>query len=232
MTLSLLTATASIDGGETMPCSVECEVERIDVSTAFATKPDPNWELVDEAGHFHAYDHGGDLPTLKAVESAQPCTGVCDHDCEGWSITEYHCGLCDVVIEPRRIPDGMFRTIPGRSRWTVTVQGEAPRGQRVSIVVRVGETTYFGFGQVHSTSDWGLGDKAHATAVLDCGPFARKGKPPRPPQSVESVVAKVRAIALRFGEGLGVREALLAAIEPEDPPLASSPTSLAAGDGG
>lgn len=64
--------------------------------------PDPAWAFTDAAGHFHAYDSDGKLPTLTRVLNHVDCDGSCGGVCDGagYSRTEYQCPLCDEYVVP------------------------------------------------------------------------------------------------------------------------------------
>src|SRR5258706_15982310 len=61
-------ATVSINGAEPVEAQFAIEIERIDVTTLGHSEPDMAWEFTDSAGHFHAFDHEGKLPTLVSRE--------------------------------------------------------------------------------------------------------------------------------------------------------------------
>lgn len=64
--------------------------------------PDPAWTFTDAAGHFHAYDSDGKLPTLNMVATHLDCDGTCGGVCDGdgYSRTDYQCLLCDEYVVP------------------------------------------------------------------------------------------------------------------------------------
>lgn len=143
--------TVSLNGAAPVPCQLSIQTDQIDVSTFTASKPDPSWEFVDAAGHFHAFDHEGNLPTVARREElirAEPDAEELDDD---WDVSEYTiihmvCALCGERIEPRRVPDNPYRTIPGRTSYTVTLHSPIPDG-RFSVVVRLTDKVWFGFGE-------------------------------------------------------------------------------------
>jgi len=117
------TLTASIDNGPPFPATLTVETEQIEIQSMLATKPDKNWEHVDHAGHFHAYDDHGKLPTLETRVEQVPCSGECGNwDCDGYTVTHYHCLICGEEVEPKRLPDSGPKFIPGPTRWTVEVE--------------------------------------------------------------------------------------------------------------
>lgn len=109
--------------------------EHIDVTTL--TEPDPNWTFVDAAGHIHAYSKDFNLPTLRRVEvdaEQAPDDEFSAHfvadesDDDSWdefgddteyTITEYHCVLCDETVVPgaRSTVGRKFKL--GRYSWRV-----------------------------------------------------------------------------------------------------------------
>jgi len=129
----------SVDNGPQVPGTIVVEQEWIDVTSATATKPDPAWEFHDAAGHFHAYDVDGKLPTLEPRSRHIDCPGehvspeYDDDDCEGYDVVEYFCPICDEMVEPRRLDDSGTKTIPGRKSWTATVRTEVPRDTKVTV---------------------------------------------------------------------------------------------------
>ena len=173
--------TASINGGKPVPCGLSIEVDRIDVSTLTASKPDPSWTFVDAAGHFHAFDHDGQLPTivrreeLVVVESDEQEDGDDDFDeySEGsYTITHQDCALCGEEIKPSHVPDNPHRTIPGRTSYTLTLNSQLPAG-RFSVVVRTPERMFFGFAEGRMThAERGPTGAMVSTYEAWCGPMS------------------------------------------------------------
>jgi hypothetical protein len=91
-----------------------------------ADVPDPAWTFTDSAGHFHAYDSDGKLPTLSAVLTHVDCDGSCGGICDGdgYSRTERQCPLCDEYVVPatRR---GLVR-VDTRSDPLMTIEVTGP----------------------------------------------------------------------------------------------------------
>jgi hypothetical protein len=172
--------TVSINGGQPLACSVRFEQDMIDVSSLTASKPDPAWQMVDAAGHYHAWAKGGQLPTLTIVEVPEPCE-ECDDDeddepCEGHTRTEYQCRLCHQVIEPRTVPDEAARNrrIPGRSNHIILIDGltDQPPPETtglVSVKVTAGAKTMFGPGYATRLSAIPQGDLTHLVLRIDAG---------------------------------------------------------------
>lgn len=161
MTVIARGLTVSINGGEPLTCTVEVEQSWIDVSTDIATRPDPGWEHTDPAGHYHAHDKAGDLPTLKPTQVHVLCTGGCaaadddDETCEGYTVTEYRCALCGAQVQPRYVPDreARSRQMPGRTQWTVTIDGFNGSVPQIgsgpcSVKIEGGARTRFGLAQI------------------------------------------------------------------------------------
>lgn len=61
--------------------------------------PDENWELIDAAGHVHAW-RGKKLPTLRWVKTGTRWVGD-DYDACEYDVGEYRCRRCGEVVEPR-----------------------------------------------------------------------------------------------------------------------------------
>jgi hypothetical protein len=138
--------------------TINIEYEQLYVGTiAEPTKPDPSWEFVDAAGHFHAYDIDGKLPTLVAKTYADDSSGgdlEPDDDPDGewddqpWSITVDACRICGEHVTPGRIPAARVDYMPGRMHWTVTVARYLPVGGNVTVRIDMGATMAFGVGLV------------------------------------------------------------------------------------
>lgn len=179
--------TVSINGGEPLPCDLQVERQMIDVSTATARKPDPSWTFVDSAGHFHAFDHEGQLPTISRREEyiqveREPDCLLDDLDPDeyvdfGYSVLHVECGICGEEIKPHYVPDDPNRVIPGRVAYTLTIRGDVPP-DRFSVLVDTPTKVFFGFGQSF-TAHWdGPGRPTHEVV---CGPMSWRPKP-KPPE--------------------------------------------------
>lgn len=149
-----------VDNRDAVKGTLEMGVDEIDVTTLGATKPNLAWEYTDPAGHFHAWDREGTLPTLdKHTRHVEWCSGLHftggedeDEERACYDVTFYACKICAAEVEPARIPDLDRKFIPGRSWWTVTVETLEPLefGARVSVVLSAGDgaARYFGVAQV------------------------------------------------------------------------------------
>ncbi len=118
---------AHINDGAPVPATLTIEREHVDVTTRW--ERDPDWTHTDSAGHFHAYDQDGKLPTLDKESTPAPCDGTCGGACggEGYTHTTYRCGLCREVVEPQIRP-GRRKTIPGRYDIEIVVDTHVDRG--------------------------------------------------------------------------------------------------------
>lgn len=144
---------ARINNGVPMECDFRVETDSIDVTTLYGhSEPDPAWVFVDDAGHFHAFDQDGKLPTLVervAEWDREPgwfSEDDYDEDLRRWMA----CVLCGEEIKPqyRYVPPPSGRQfMPGRTSYYLTVHGEVPRGERFSVVITASNAVWFGFGQ-------------------------------------------------------------------------------------
>lgn len=118
----------TVNNGEPIPGYLIIDQGYETVWSATATKPDPDWTFIDDAGHFHAYAADGKLPTLRGEQRHVSCDGSCGGLCddEGYSETEWHCLICGVPVIPRRVPDSQSRRIPTLTTWTVELRTERP----------------------------------------------------------------------------------------------------------
>lgn len=134
-----------------------------------AQMPDPTWTFTDGAGHFHAYDSAGKLPTLGRVVTHLDCDGTCGGVCdgEGYSKIEYQCPLCDEYVKPRTVRGQ--RHVSGPTIYTAQASG--PRDlmdlheQVVSFTCEAG---YFGSGTliVTGVTSSSTHDEVHIEVVL------------------------------------------------------------------
>jgi hypothetical protein len=205
-TLTGTDITVSIDGGEPLPCELRVERQVIDVSSATARKPDMSWTFVDKAGHFHAFDHEGNLPTIvRREERVQPDfedeeDRDTDDDFYGdydYSVTHIECTLCGEKVEPQYVPDYPQRLIPGPTEYTLTVRGAVPQG-RFSVVVTTPKRLFFGFGQ--STSASWASVTYEPTHEVVCGPMSWRPAPEPPEEPRPDVWAEQRCVFCRGGE--------------------------------
>ena len=130
-----------IDNGPEIDGVLNIDVEQIDVTVMTKTTPDLTWELVDDQGHFHAWDSEGNLPTLEARSEHVECGCSGDEDdCDGYDITIRFCAICEQVIEPAVIvthPLGR-EYAQGRKTWEVIAYADLEQGQKVSVRVHSG----------------------------------------------------------------------------------------------
>lgn len=162
-----------INGKGLVEATLDVHTEQIDVTTM--TEPDMNWTLVDAAGHMHAWSKDGTLPTLELKErlvevvpddeftveydnpAAEDPDDEEDWDDEGeFTVTEYHCRICDEVIHPRSHATTSSRYKPGRKSWEVKFRALAEdvfahRSELVSVWTEVdGKMRHFGVGRLVS----------------------------------------------------------------------------------
>lgn len=170
-----------IDNGPLLRANLRVWTDEVEVTTLGATRPDPSWSKVDNAGHFHAWDKAGKLPTLKLHTALEGCPlAHCDHEeCEGWERSWYACVECADPVEPGRLPDPGRKFMPGMSHWSVLVteipwdQAIVLRGRRVSVVFHRGERVQaFGFAMGGPASGE-LGGLAEAI-LHGAGPLAQR----------------------------------------------------------
>lgn len=151
------TVAAYVNGKPLVNCELQLDYQQIDITTEF--ERDPDWTFIDAAGHFHAWTKDGELPTLNGITVEMPCNGQCGNDydepCEGYTRTEYHCRVCDEIVEPgyRRTTERKY--MPGRMIWSVVVTGRHEdlwpfysSGELVSFWMMAKHGTQFGFGVV------------------------------------------------------------------------------------
>jgi hypothetical protein len=179
--LPAATETFSVNGGPAVLGELRIDEQVEWVRSERATKPDPTWELVDEAGHFHAFDEGGKLPTLIATSVPMPCDGSCGGVCggEGYTVTRYTCRACEQEIEPRWIPDMAARTtgvpVPLMKEWTLVLRGDHDLAELPHDRVSIRGQDGFGFGWVadrHMTHD--LHGTAAEVTISGDGPWAKR----------------------------------------------------------
>lgn len=138
--------------------------------------PDYAWTFEDTNGHFHAFDKGGDLPTLNETLRHVDCDGSCGGICrgEGYTTADYTCVLCDEAVEPGSIPGPHSVTLPTPVEWDVALHGNVDPlvsmvGQKV--IVRVvdeaspGEATRIRFGVAIVAAVTADGDAGTATLI-------------------------------------------------------------------
>lgn len=144
MTLAPIAAvTITLDGGPETPGRID---EACDWFEAMV--PDRTWQHTDTAGHWHAFDDDGQLPTLVERRRHVPCDGSCGCDevieresCEGYDVTEQRCRICDAVVEPKWASGSK----PGPRDWTGEVYGYLGRiGDRVLVKAITDHVVLFG----------------------------------------------------------------------------------------
>ncbi|MBO4272370.1 hypothetical protein [Microbispora triticiradicis] len=152
-----MTATASINNGQEWPCDVTIEQDVEYVRSELAMKPDPGWEFIDDAGHFHAFAEDGELPTLNSERVDVPCDGSCGGVCQGEGYTElrWTCRICEQEVKPGYVPDYKARTLgepialPLQAWLTITSTEPVTNSRgEVSVRVRYGDQELFGTGFV------------------------------------------------------------------------------------
>jgi hypothetical protein len=169
-----------INDGPGWPGQLKIEVERIDVSSS-GPKVDERWSFVDAAGHFHAYyEARTPWPTLRKRIEAIPCD--CedhDEDCNGASITHWHCLICDEEIEPGMIPGPHHVSMPGLTSWEVRVQVPAEAvnallDQQVSLRMEQGTHEAWGVAQVSYEFSYTSGDPSVSLTMIGVSPLGRR----------------------------------------------------------
>lgn len=180
---TIIETTVVIDNGPAVAGKLTVETERIDVTSATETRPDPDWEFIDAAGHFHAWstDKDHELPTLDARSEHVDCDfGHSDEDyeCEGYEITVYSCSICAEIIEPATITKTptFRRFVNGLTSWEVVAAVEVEPGKRVSVRIDAGGTTYYGIATV--TGTWWIPDatagQRASTMLVGVSPLGRR----------------------------------------------------------
>jgi hypothetical protein len=157
MSASNVGGAVRIDNGPLCQANLQITVDEVEVTAIGATRPDPGWSQVDEAGHFHAWTKDGTLPTLVVKSERETCDMAHFpwHDEEECTVRErswHECSVCGAIVTPGRVPDSGRKTMPGMMHWQVTVwtmnweDALALQGRRVSITFHRGERVQaFGF---------------------------------------------------------------------------------------
>lgn len=144
-------------------------------------EPDPRWTFVDAAGHFHARDAEGGLPTLEIVSEHVDCDGSCGGQCrgEGYTVGRAFCRICREEVVPGSIPGPHEVVVANRRSWSVFVEdGPVFESRRVSVRVEFeGRPTMFGVAQVESCSG-GIGGGGAKTRLRGEGPLSVMAKAP------------------------------------------------------
>lgn len=192
MSISVSGLTVRINNGAPLPCSLSSETDCIDVSTYTPPRlPNPDWTFVDGAGHFHAFDGDGKLPTLRErrIEHSrrsrrifrQPRSWLnLEWKRRHWYETVLVCDVCGDQISPWWRLGSCHQTVPGLTAWRVRVHEAVQNlgyGVRASLVVDGGSAQYFGFGMITNSLRWGAappGLLSDAWTEFTCYPFARR----------------------------------------------------------
>jgi hypothetical protein len=138
---------ASINGGPEVPADFTVDQHWVDVSCFTPRRvPDMAWTALDDAGHFHAFDHDGNLPTLVRREQYIEFGEYDDGEPAGYSTVRVHCSVCDQEMHPAYllIPAPPEK-VPGRTEYWLTLPAAPPSG-RFSVTVSVPGRTWFGWG--------------------------------------------------------------------------------------
>lgn len=148
----------------------------VETVSTMCPAPDPKWEQVDSNGHYHARNADeDDYPTLKIHVERVECDGSCGGVCEGegFTVTHYHCQVCDEEIEPGTIPGPHVLSMPGLASWQVTVRSTRTLDGTVSVRVVANEsTTLFGVATASGWESDGFG--LVTTTLVGVSPLGRR----------------------------------------------------------
>jgi hypothetical protein len=153
-----------------------------DVETAWTdlAEPDPRWTFVDSAGHFHARNAEGELPTLVSRPEHVDCDGSCGGQCggEGYTAVHWHCAICGEEAVPGTVPGPHEVVVARRRSWSVLVEGGPVFAvERVSVRLEFyGKPTMFGVARVGSSS--GRAGGVADTQLLGEGALSVMAEPP------------------------------------------------------
>lgn len=171
MSTSTSACMASVDGAE--PVAAQIQIRRNDrVEWTNQPKPDPKWQYVDAAGHFHAYDHDGrSTPTLVDRHEHRECDGSCGGVCdgEGYDIVHSFCAICDEEIQPGMTPGPHSFMIEGLMDWEIVVETPLTKPGKVSIVVTAGQWELFGIAEPHRIDAGSDGGRTWLRGVSELG---------------------------------------------------------------
>ena len=175
---TLSSAEIRINDGPPVHGELSIDREIITIRSEIATKPDPTWEYIDSAGHFHACSTRAesDLPTLNRRTEHVDCDGSCGGVCEGegYTVTRFSCAICGEDIEPGRIPFHE-ETISGPESWNITVHTAVPYGERVSVRIVMGGRLWFGIGLATDlTVIRSLHNTTATTTIVGAGPLGER----------------------------------------------------------
>jgi hypothetical protein len=158
----------------------ELEIDRNpQVVWSDSPKADRSWTFVDQAGHFHAYDMDGELPTLENEPEHVDCDGACGGHCEGYSVPHYLCRICREEIHPGSIPGPHQFAMDGPTSWVVRVRGvghfAAQYDDQVSVRILDQEGSLFGVARVHGGSVQGTSPESvtFEAELVGEGPLSR-----------------------------------------------------------
>lgn len=183
-------ATVRINNGDPLPCTLTAETDRIDVSTFTPPRlPNPDWTFIDAAGHFHAFDADGKLPTLRErklehsrrryrrVRNPRSWVRI-EWTHRRWNETVLVCEVCGEQIKPTWRLGSCYQTMPGRTEYRLRVLSMVPCSEdraRVSVVVDSGSAQFFGFAQASGSRMESFGGNlADSWTEFTCYPFARR----------------------------------------------------------
>lgn len=176
--MSFIGSLAKVNGGEPVQSRLVIEDEHIDITTEF--EPDPTWEYVDPAGHYHARSTGDPaFPTLKTLREHVDCDRPAHEDCEGYTRTTYQCLVCEALVEPRHRRTEGRRFMRGMQSWSVEVCQHVEGSERVSVVVNTPQGKRFGFAipagfQAESGPD-GIEVRTHLVGASPLGEWPAPG---------------------------------------------------------
>lgn len=144
--------------------------------------PDPTWEYVDAAGHFHAWAAERKTPTLVTSSRHIDDHGTeCDlgDRCEGYDITVWNCAICGEEIAPAFITRrNATLTFPGLTSWTVeAVVLDAELIGAESVTVRLGGEDRERFGRAAVTGWRADGDGRITLTLTGWGELGERQRP-------------------------------------------------------
>lgn len=178
MSSTMITGLARINDGDWRRAELTLSQNMHEVVSGLP-RPDPAWQYVDEAGHFHAYDEAGKLPTLDARQKKKECDGSCGGACvgDGYSVTVYRCRICAKKVKPGVLTGEHTTMLPGLKDWGLTVDDAHPEVDGDLATVRFGTRgaglVWFGVGLIveRSFSSDRPGGRA---ALVSAGPIGER----------------------------------------------------------
>lgn len=90
--------------------SLRIEQDFIDISQPF--EPDPEWNYVDTAGHFHSWDMCGEKPKLPTLRYVEDIPGTGEYPPYG----HYECIRCGAEVAPVHRPVSIQQYREGMKR--------------------------------------------------------------------------------------------------------------------